>query len=696
MSGTQPLDHPETAQGQLVSDYGIGPTSPTDPVYTGPGVFVVTPDLAPRQVTATLRTACRIVGPESDEHTLGQPARVNVSDHSVAVDIHADEFNLFIGGINAASTPASQGPPPHQSLATLTNPVLLAADRKATWPKPTGLQEKYPTIADVYNVVRHTGLPNSQGARIILPTGLDIGYWHQIASGHPHDQPVLDGVSYGFNLQYCGPPLPSADGIVNHHSARAFSTQVTHYIDTEIKEGAMIGPFASAPFSWTHVSPMLTRQKSSPDVGARRVIVDLSFPPEKNVNLAIPHNLIYGLQYSHTLPTVDDLVHICHRADYRGFLYSVDISRAYRNFPVDPLDWPLMAITHNGHTLLDLAMPFGARSSSLHMQLVARFIMRHLAAHGATTLMYLDDLIGHAHSLPQAEKHYALVKDVMEALGLPLAVKKLTPPTRSITWLGITMDMDDKTLTIPPSKVEAILTDMRDLHEKQAMNRKDVQRLAGRINHLAKACRPARLFMARILAYLRGHPLGYTKVPQSVKADIRWFVKFLPAFNGISTIPHQAPDFTIEADSCLQGAGALGDGNCYMYSYPQQFADAHISQLEGINCMAAVRLLIGPTHRGMTVLVECDNSAAVCIFVTGKGREPVILACARAIWRHAAELDCHLLFKHKPGVLMEAADALSRVSVSANKKALARRIIRQRGLKVIPAHDEAFNYSLFI
>ena len=192
----------------------------------------------------------------------------------------------------------------------------------------------------------------------------------------------------------------------------------------------------------------------------------------------------------------------------------------------------------------------------------------------------------------------------MRALGLPLAIRKLTPPTRCITWLGITVDADQRTLSIPHSKLQETLGEMRKTYAKSKLCRKDVQRIAGKINHLAKVCRPARLFMAQILAYLRGHPPGYTSIPEGVRADIRWFLDFLPEYNGISLIPGAEATITIEADSCLKGGRALGGGVCYTYQYPPAFAEAHIYQLEAVNCMAAASGIITQDHRGAPVLVK--------------------------------------------------------------------------------------------
>ena len=606
------------------------------------------------------------------------------------IECHAGTYNDFVEGINANSTPTPAGMPLPCWDADVVD------QRRAEWPLPLAIKDMYPNLALIYTVVAKSGLPNALGAKILVPSGLKREAWKRMATGHYNDKVVLDGISYGFNLQYAGPPIPTVEDTVNHQSALAFPRQVREYITTELNEGAMLGPFYTPPFTWIHTSPLMTRPKAAVDPEARRIIVDLSYPPDNNVNMAIAANVIYGEHYVHRLPTIDDVINVARMDEFQGWLFSIDIARAYRNFPIDPIDWPITAITFDGATLIDRAMPFGARSSSLHMTMVAEYITRFLATQGIKTLIYLDDLIGYTSDLQEAQRQYQAVVRVMEDLGLPLAQNKMTPPTKCITWLGIRINFVDKTLSIPQEKVEETLKDFDKLSKRRAMSTKDLQSIAGRINHIGKACRPARLFMARILAYLRGHPQGYTTVPNSVKADLRWFVEFLPHYNGISVIPSAQPAFSIEADSCLKGGGALGDGHCYMFEYQPPLSEGHISQLEAVNCMAAIRILLGQRHAGQTVMVECDNSAAVSIFATGKGREGVILACARAIWRHSVDLDCHLIFKHTPGVLMHAADTLSRACLSAAHESAAWNLVRERNLIVTKADPEMFNFDHFL
>lgn len=77
-----------------------------------------------------------------------------------------------------------------------------------------------------------------------------------------------------------------------------------------------------------------------------------------------------------------DTLNQVEKMGYRVLLGTIDIERAYRNIPVCPLDLPLLGIRVDGRVFIDAAMPFGARNSSLNMQLIAQFIVRTLQARG--------------------------------------------------------------------------------------------------------------------------------------------------------------------------------------------------------------------------------------------------------------------------------------------------------------------------
>ena len=113
-------------------------------------------------------------------------------------------------------------------------------------------------------------------------------------------------------------------------------------------------------------------------------------------------------------------------------MFTVDIARAYRNFRIDPLDWPLLCVNWGKGTFVDISMPFGARASSCHMQRVAQFVLRILDREGMKGAIYLDDLIIVSSDFHTATAQFNRVRALMKELGLPQGV----PPIDSCHMAG--------------------------------------------------------------------------------------------------------------------------------------------------------------------------------------------------------------------------------------------------------------------
>ena len=368
---------------------------------------------------------------------------------------------------------------------------------------------------------------NREGARCTLKSGLNFEAWDAIQTGHESDKLVLDGIRYGFPLQYTGGPIyVDPDKNVNHHSGRAYPEAVEEYINKEVQLGALVGPFPDPPFKpWCNISPIMTRPKQ--DTTERRVIVDLSFP-DGGVNKYIHKNVVDGEIVSHTLPTVKNAIDIIRDVGvHKAFLSCIDISRAYRNFRTCPSDWPLLVIKHNGQYFMDTAIPFGSRMSSWFVQNIAEFIMRALKQKGITSLIYLDDILLISDDAATAQHDYEAAQALLLSLGLPLAVRKLSPPSRDLIWLGIRFDLQNNMLAIPDKKLEEIRDVILQTKEKSMISVRHLQKLVGVINHIGKAVPPARLFMSRLLETLRASDKKSVQVDENILADIRWFKTYL-------------------------------------------------------------------------------------------------------------------------------------------------------------------------
>ena len=564
----------------------------------------------------------------------------------------------------------------------------------AKWPFPHREVDK--ETAYVYDVVRASGRHNHEQAKILLPTALNIDGWKQEATGHPQDPLIMQGIQFGFPIQYCGPPQYTQGATPNHASARNHQSHIRKYVQEETRHGALEGPFSAPPFTpWCVVSPLMSREKAgSTD---RRIIVDLSFP-DGGVNKYIQPHIFNGEEATHNLPTIESAVDtISHMCPGQVTMAVVDLSRAYRQFPVSPLDWPLLGISVDNEYFFDRRMPFGARMSSFTMQTLADFVVRALNVRGIKAHMYLDDIIVVGPTPQVAERQYAQTLDLIKKLGLQVAEKKLQKPATKVKWLGIEIDTANNTLAIPQEKLAEIKRCMAAAAKRDSVTKKQLQRIIGMVNHLAKVVRAARLFIGRILAAYRAAEGDIVPVAHQVRSDVKWFARHLSAANGRAIIPSNRVVLRIWADACMEGAGASDGDRFYTFQLPSRMATTHhIAHLEAINCVAAARAFIHTGHAGGTIELHCDNKPSIDAFRSGRARDPVLAACSRALWYRAAETDTSITFTHVPGEAMALPDALSRVYSDESHRKLAKSLVASLKLKRVDINPAMFSYAAFL
>ena len=566
-----------------------------------------------------------------------------------------------------------------------TRPESFRTHRTRDWPTfevGTDQPEDILKCKRIYDVVKETGLPNCMEARIPLDSSLNISVWERYADGSSDEAQLVEFIKYGFPLGYMGPPSDTAY-VPNHASARNFPAQVSEFVNAEREKGALMGPFLASPFRpWAHVSPLMSRPKAGGD--KRRIISDLTFPQEKSVNAYIQKNSALGEVRDHTLPTVADFVHDLKDVGVGAYMFTVDVARAYKNFRVDPLDWPLMCISWEDKVYIETAMPFGARSSSNNMQRAADMITRILEREGIRARMYLDDLIVVAESREVAHIQYERVRDLFHELGLPEAEDKVQPPATKVRWLGIDICSVSMSLSIPDDKLNQVREEVNRCRVKRTIHRKLYESLLGRLLHVAKCVVPARIFMSRMLQAYREAKSWFVRVTPEVRADLDWFAEFCAQWNGRAIIPPSDPSRSIQVDACLSGVGAA-DGE---RAYSGRITDAregpfNITELETTNVIIALHTFLTEADRGSHVLVECDNLAAVQALKWGKARNPILAECSRMAWMVQAVLDITISFAHIAGVNNGVADALSRAHLSKAHLAKAENVVADHRLCLV-------------
>ena len=274
----------------------------------------------------------------------------------------------------------------------------------------------------------------------------------------------------------------------------------------------------------------------------------------------------------------------------------------------------------------------------------------------------MDDFCGAALTFSEALRSFSKFEALCAALGLRLAPDKTAFPSTSMEWLGRDFNSCDMTVTIPAQKLQEV----RDLSTawmfKRAASRRDLQVLAGKLLHISHCVTPARRFMSRVLALLRAAPpTGTVKIDSETRRDIQWFIDYADACNGRLLLSPSLPVFWIECDACLEGAGGFSAHHYYSFRFPPgDIENRHISQLEAINIVAAIKTLTPPSLHAHVVRVTTDNSASVHALNTGRTRDHLLAACARELWLIAALQQLQIELVHAPGETLILADALSR------------------------------------
>ena len=224
----------------------------------------------------------------------------------------------------------------------------------------------------------------------------------------------------------------------------------------------------------------MTRPKK--DSSAKRVIMDLSFPPGHSVNAGIHRGYYQSEQFNFTLPLVALLTDRLTQLGPNAWLWSADLARAYRQLRVCPLSVPLLGIPLDNQYFLDISLTFWCRTSALACACTTRAVVWLLRKEGYFSICYLNDFVMLELTKQKAETAYARFLDLAAKLGLDLAPTKCSPPTAELVWLGYRIDTKTMTVFLPPEKVAEVLTDCNAWKSKSSATRKQLQSL----NHLSK------------------------------------------------------------------------------------------------------------------------------------------------------------------------------------------------------------------
>jgi len=260
---------------------------------------------------------------------------------------------------------------------------------------------------------------------------------------------------------------------------------INEYIQEEVAAGRMIGPLPRSILGGVHCSPVGLVPKGR-ESSRWRMIVDLSYPPGHRVNDGIDRHLC-SLKYA----TLDNATKFITRLGHNTLLLKIDLRSAYRIVPVHPHDRHLLGMCWDGQVFIDQALPFSLRSAPKLFTAVADAVgWAPLDAGLPLQLHYLDDfLFFFPPGTPAPQAVLTHIQDILDTLGVPVAVNKIEGPATTITFLGMTVDTVRSELRFPQHKLKYIRGLVSGWRVRRSGTYHEFQSLIGHLAHAATVIR---------------------------------------------------------------------------------------------------------------------------------------------------------------------------------------------------------------
>jgi len=446
----------------------------------------------------------------------------------------------------------------------------------------------------------------------------------------------------------------------------------------EVALGRRAGPYVNIPHQALQCSPLGTVTKKHST--KLRTILHLSYPrdgSDSSVNSQVEDIECELMRFSAAVRAIVEKGRGC-------ALSKFDIEDAFRLIRVRPDQQTMLGMKFLGWHFVELTLPFGLKSAPAIFEMFSTSIEKFIRNEGIDALFhYIDDfLLVSLQSSAWAE--YETVRRVFKELGVPLAQKKLSPPSTRLEFLGLILDSEKMIIEIPADKLARYRATLAAARGKKFVTVKEIQQLVGVLVHSSMVIQHGRSFYFCLIQMLK-EAKAYRKdgapsaAPLELTAgairELQWWDHFIVHWNGKSMMAPSLSDFASQrqhhlfTDACETGMGAWFDGREFI---------SHV--WDGIELSRAFREqalpmpyleLLAVVHavgvwreelRGRALVIHVDCLGAVQVLTSGYSSEKNMMFLLRQLIYFTALNDIFMRVEHIEGKKNKIADKLSRLT----------------------------------
>ena len=303
------------------------------------------------------------------------------------------------------------------------------------------------------------------------------------------NRPPIDHILHGFHLVNDLSSISSAD-CTNYLSAEnpVIKPALNRLFQAELRSHRI----QAVPYKPLRVNAIGSVQKK--DTGEPGPITNMSRPFNNSVN----DHISCG---SYHYKSIDDAIALMRPG---CFFATVDIKSAYRWVSVYPPHHTLQGFrwAFNGsyQFFTDNFLCCGLKNAPSIFHGKSCAVTRMMTRKGFPNLVnYLDDFLIVSSSREECLGAQLALIRLLHSVGFQVNWSKLHSPSQRVKFLGIILDSLAMQAFVPEDKISSLEEQLHVLLSKRKASKRDLQRVAGLMNFLAKVVKGGRTFLRRVL-----------------------------------------------------------------------------------------------------------------------------------------------------------------------------------------------------
>ena len=453
-------------------------------------------------------------------------------------------------------------------------------------------------------------------------------------------------MEHGYKLQFHPHPPPPRSSVHSSYSPRS-SSIIRLLLQDYLSKGAILVVDVRPD---QYVSRIFEVPKKTGDF---RLILDLS---DLNKFLKRVHFKMDGLD------------NIAAMISHNDFFASLDLDHAFFSIAMHRSCWKYLCFDFEGVRYCFVALVFGLSCAPRIFTKMLKVPLSVLRLRGVKCSAWLDDIFFASSSFSSSSRELSSSIAFLESLGFIIKpAKSHLTPSQSISHVGFVWDSVSFSVSVPPSKVEA-LQSLCSSALSSPITVRFLARIIGTMHSFKFGCpivplhyRSLQFDLVRFLSSSSDPDWEATiELFSPAESDLLWWINCDSSLRP-SPLSSFTPTHVLETDASLLGWGALlRDGPSTQGRWSVSESLLHINRLELLAVFLAVRSFFSGTD-SVSLLICCDNTPTVTyINNMGGTRSRFLCSLSLRIWQYCLDHNIWIRAVYLPGADNTRADTLSR------------------------------------